>query len=107
VAIYITLSFFFKRDWGLNSGLHSCKAGKYATPRETLFQSILLWLFWRWGLKNYLPEAGLEPQSSQSSASQVAKIIGVSYQHLAHFIFYCSVHLPYFMGAVHWFLSIY
>jgi hypothetical protein len=32
---------------GLNSGLCTCKAG--ALPLEPHLQSILLWLFWRWG----------------------------------------------------------
>jgi hypothetical protein len=40
-------------EWDLNSGLHICKAG--ALLLEPLHQSILLWLFWRWGLANYLP----------------------------------------------------
>jgi hypothetical protein len=38
---------------GLNSGLHVCKAG--ALLLEPHLQSILLWLFWRWDLANYLP----------------------------------------------------
>jgi hypothetical protein len=37
----------------LNSGPCACKAG--ALPPELLLQSILPWLFWRWGLENYLP----------------------------------------------------
>jgi hypothetical protein len=40
-------------DWDLNLGLQACKAG--TLPLETHFQSILLWLVWRWGLLNYLP----------------------------------------------------
>jgi hypothetical protein len=43
---------FFWWDWGLNSGLCTCKAG--AVPLEPHLHSILLWLFWRWGLENYL-----------------------------------------------------
>jgi hypothetical protein len=43
--------FFFGRDWGLNSGLCTCKPG--ALPIDPHLQSILLWLFWRWGLENY------------------------------------------------------
>jgi hypothetical protein len=35
-------------DWGLNLGLCTCKAG--ALLLEPHLQSILLWLFWRWGL---------------------------------------------------------
>jgi hypothetical protein len=46
--------------------------------------SILLWLFWRWGLVNYLPglTLNLDP-ILPISASQVARIIGVSHQHPA------------------------
>jgi hypothetical protein len=40
-------------DQGLNSGLHACKVG--ILPPEPNFQSILLWLFWSWGLMIYLP----------------------------------------------------
>jgi hypothetical protein len=47
----------------------------------------LLWLVWRWDLTNYLP--GL-PQTAilPISASQVARIIGISHQHLAVVIFF-------------------
>jgi hypothetical protein len=45
------LTFFFFIGWV--SGLHGYKAG--ALPLETHLQSILLWLFWRWGFRNYLP----------------------------------------------------
>jgi hypothetical protein len=38
---------------GLNSGLHTWKAGPW--PLEPLLQSILLWLFWVWGLPNCFP----------------------------------------------------
>jgi hypothetical protein len=37
----------------LNLGLGVCKAG--ALLLEPCLQSILLWLFQRWGLQNYLP----------------------------------------------------
>jgi hypothetical protein len=49
--------FFFLEGlwyWGLNSGLGACKAG--ALPLEPQLQSILLWVFWRWGLMSCLPE---------------------------------------------------
>jgi hypothetical protein len=39
--------------WGLNLGLCTWKAG--ALPLKPHLQSILLWLFWRWGLVNHLP----------------------------------------------------
>jgi hypothetical protein len=41
---------FFWWDWGLTSGLHTCKVGTLLL--EPHLQSILLWLFWRWGLEN-------------------------------------------------------
>jgi hypothetical protein len=44
--------FFFLWNWSLNSGLCTCKAG--ALPLEPHLQSILLCLFWRWGLANFL-----------------------------------------------------
>jgi hypothetical protein len=37
----------------LNSGLYAYKAG--AIQLKPHLQSILLWLFWTWGLANYLP----------------------------------------------------
>jgi hypothetical protein len=45
--------FFSLWDWGLNSGLCACKAG--ALLLEPQPQTILVWLFWRWGLVIYLP----------------------------------------------------
>jgi hypothetical protein len=55
----------------LNSGLCVCKAG------AQLFESILLCLFWRWGLANYLP--GWASSSDRLiSASQVARITSMS-----------------------------
>jgi hypothetical protein len=45
--------FFFWWDCNLNSGLRTCEAGSLLL--EPLLQSILLWLFWRWGLKKCLP----------------------------------------------------
>jgi hypothetical protein len=40
-------------NWGLNSGLWACKVG--ALLLEPHLQSILLWLFWKWGLPNCFP----------------------------------------------------
>jgi hypothetical protein len=61
--------------WCLNSGLRTCKAATCLLG--PYFQSILLWLFWRWGLHELFARAGLEPQSSQ-----LARTTGVSHQHL-------------------------
>jgi hypothetical protein len=57
-----SLSVFFLLlllDWDLNSGLHSCKVS--ALLLKLRLQSILLWLFWRWGWSHELfAWAGLE-----------------------------------------------
>jgi hypothetical protein len=49
------LSFFmyFHVGLGLNSGLLPYKAG--TLPFEPHLWSMLLWLFWKWGIENYLP----------------------------------------------------
>jgi hypothetical protein len=41
----------------LNSGFHICKASILLL--EPHLQSVLLWLFRRWGLSNYLPRLAL------------------------------------------------
>jgi hypothetical protein len=70
--------FFFWWEWGLNSGIHACKAG--ALPLKSHIQFILLRLFWRWGgLSNYLPRLALNREILQISASQVPGITGVSH----------------------------
>jgi hypothetical protein len=53
-SIFYLFFFFFGWDWGLNSGACACKAS--ALMLDPQLQSILLWLFWRWGLANHLPE---------------------------------------------------
>jgi hypothetical protein len=47
---------FFWWDWGLNSGLHNCKARILLEPH---LHSILLWFFWRWGSHKLFAQAGL------------------------------------------------
>jgi hypothetical protein len=50
----ILLHFFFcVVNWGLSSGLCTCKAGAFLF--ESHRQSTFLWLFWRWSLTNCLP----------------------------------------------------
>jgi hypothetical protein len=44
-------------DLGLNSGLHTWKAG--ALPHKPHLQSVLLWLFWRWGTHKLFVQASL------------------------------------------------
>jgi hypothetical protein len=44
--------FSFWWVWSLHSGLHDCKASILLFEPHLL--SISLWLFWRWGLINYL-----------------------------------------------------
>jgi hypothetical protein len=46
--------FFLWWNWGLNAGLSAYKAGTLLLQPHRQ-ESILLWLFWRWGLRNYLP----------------------------------------------------
>jgi hypothetical protein len=43
--------------------LHACKADTLLL--EPHLQSILLWLFWRWGLTNYLPGLALNHNPSK------------------------------------------
>jgi hypothetical protein len=52
-------------DWDLNSGLCIYKAG--ALLLEPHLKFILLWLFWRWSLLNYL--LGLASNSDLSNLS--------------------------------------
>jgi hypothetical protein len=73
--LFLFCLFFFWWDQGFNSGLHTCKAG--ALPLEPHLQSIWLWLFWGWDLSNCLPCWYLN-SFLPISASQVARIIGVT-----------------------------
>jgi hypothetical protein len=43
---------------GLNSALHTCKAG--TLPLEPRLQSILVWLFWRWESHELFTQAVLK-----------------------------------------------
>jgi hypothetical protein len=71
-------SFFcFWWDWGLNTELCTCKAG--ALQFGPHLQSILLWLFWRWGFTNSLPRLALNHDLPDLSL-QVAMITGISHQ---------------------------
>jgi hypothetical protein len=72
-------SFFFFFFVGLFElrDICTCKAG--ALLFKPHFQFILLWLFSRWGFVNYLPKSPLT-MIFPISASQVAKITGVSHQ---------------------------
>jgi hypothetical protein len=45
---------FFFVGLGFEFRVCACKAG--ALPLEAHFRFIVLWLFWRWGLANDLPE---------------------------------------------------
>jgi hypothetical protein len=57
--------FFWWWYLGLNSGIGTCKMG--STPCDPHLNSILLWLFWKWGLVNYFP--GLVPHLYPSTLS--------------------------------------
>jgi hypothetical protein len=68
--------FFPLQFWGLNSGPRACLTNALSLGPH--LQSVLLWLFWRWGLENYLPwlASNCNPPVS---ASQVAGITDLSY----------------------------
>jgi hypothetical protein len=77
------------------SGLHACKGG--ILPLKSHLQSILLWLFWKWSLKDYLP--GLASNLILPiSTSQVARIIGMSHQHLAWNGLFLKMIIPQFFN---------
>jgi hypothetical protein len=76
LSLTFFLFFFEWVDWSLNSGLCTCKAGTLWL--ESHLQSILLWLFWRWGLENCWPSLASNFNPSVL-ASQVAGIRGVSH----------------------------
>jgi hypothetical protein len=69
--------FLFWWDCSLNSGLHACKAG--TLPLDAALQSILLWIFWRWGFVNYLLRLDSE-QDTPDVGNQVARITGRTHQ---------------------------
>jgi hypothetical protein len=94
VAIILVLVFFFflvRSNVELRA-LHLLQAYKAgALPLEPCFQSILLWLFWRWGST---PQSGQMicpgwPQTMilSISASQLARIKGMSHPCLTLFSF--------------------
>jgi hypothetical protein len=72
--------FFCLWDWSLNSDLHTWKASILLL--EPYLQSILLWLFWRWGLVSYFSGCS-QTSVLPISASQVARITAMSHQCLA------------------------
>jgi hypothetical protein len=65
---------------GLNLGLHACKAG--TLPLEPHLQSILFWLFWRWGLVIYLSRLALNSagMTGMGHQSQLFSIEMMSYK---------------------------
>jgi hypothetical protein len=76
-GIFILNRLFSWWDWGLNSQLHTCKAG--ALLLKPHLQSILLWLFGDGGSRTiFLGWPGTT--IFLISASQVARITGVSHQ---------------------------
>jgi hypothetical protein len=76
--------FFFGAagDWSLYAVYAvPCTAGTSLLVPH--LQSILLWLFWRWGCPELFARAGIKLWSSQSQDSQVSRIIGRSHQYPA------------------------
>jgi hypothetical protein len=59
---------FFWWGWSLNSGLCTYKAGTLLL--EAYLQSILLWLFWRWGSGELFAQVSLKSWSSWSQPSE-------------------------------------
>jgi hypothetical protein len=76
----VIMFFFCLWDWSLNSDLHTWKASILLL--EPYLQSILLWLFWRWGLVSYFSGCS-QTSVLPISASQVARITAMSHQCLA------------------------
>jgi hypothetical protein len=75
LLFYFYLFIFFWWDWGLNSRLHTCKAG--SLPLEPNLQSILLWLFWRSGGISWTTYMGWPPTVILLvSASQAGRTTG-------------------------------
>jgi hypothetical protein len=72
--------FLFCWEWGANSGLHAWEAGTLLL--ESHLQSILLSVFWRWGLMIYLPRLAWNIDLPDLSF-QAARITGMSQWHLA------------------------
>jgi hypothetical protein len=70
---------------GMQKGLHTCKAGTLVLQPH--LWSILLWLFWRLGLMNYLPRLASNLKSPLISAFRVTRIPGVSHQRPARLSF--------------------
>jgi hypothetical protein len=94
-------SFLLLLEWTLISGLCTYKVG--TLPLEPHIQSILLQLFWKWSLENYLFGMALNCDLSISS-SQVARIISVNYQSPAsidHFYFSQIFHFIWISNIIH------
>jgi hypothetical protein len=82
----------------LYSELCTCKA---SLPLKPHFQSILLWLFWRWGLLNYLPRVALDcdPPNLSLPNTQDYSVI-----HQCHFFFeaFPPLNVPFLFTLVAW-----
>jgi hypothetical protein len=65
----------------LNSGLYICKAG--TLPLELHLQSILPWLLFEDGISQTICLGWSQTATLPISASHVARVIGMSLQHLA------------------------
>jgi hypothetical protein len=81
-------SFFFFVRLGFECRGFFCKAS--APPLEAHFQFILLWLFWRRALLNYVLETEIFP----NSVFQVGKITGMSH--------WCPTEVDYFFRPSSW-----
>jgi hypothetical protein len=77
---YLSIFIYLFCGLGLNSAWCTLKA--VSLSLELHLQSILHWLFWRWGLLKSLPRLAWNPEPL-ISASQVVKIICMSHLCLA------------------------
>jgi hypothetical protein len=88
ICIYVYICdgvfFFCFSGTGFELRLHTCKAG--ILPFEPYFQSISLWLFWRWVSKSICLN-WLQTMILPISASHVARITGHEHECLASAIF--------------------
>jgi hypothetical protein len=102
VSNFIHLCFWW--DWSLNLKFHACKAG--ALPYEPHLQSVLLWLFWRWGSLELFAWNGLNLDFSDLSY-QVARIAGMSHWWPTYLFIYLFIYFSFFFRLIYLFILLY
>jgi hypothetical protein len=86
--LLITFFFFFFGELGFEHRALWGKAGAFLL--KPYRQSILLWLFWRWGSSQLFGRAGLSNHDPPISACEVARITGTSLMPGPNHIFFFS-----------------